>query len=112
MQRVRDRVLPWVVILKAGTFQLGITAKGEALDVVVLGTGSFSRWVEVLWEGVRNAQAKAQEHDPGGEGRSEGEAMDVKLHEIESYQEQWVRLSVRGSEFVVRYEEAEEVVRR
>ena len=115
VQQVRSGVLPWAVVLRSGTFQLNITAKEEPLEVVVLGTGAFGRWSEVLWEEVN---AKNSMRDPnvregsGGLSVNGEEVMEVRIHEVNHHPESKVSLSVGDFEFAVRYLEAGDLVMR
>ncbi|KAG0646774.1 Leukocyte receptor cluster member 9 [Hyphodiscus hymeniophilus] len=94
LEKVRQGSLPWVVVLKAGTFQLQITAVREPLECLVLGTVAYKRWVEVLWEAVRVWKD------------------EVKIHYIKVLFGHEVLISGWGCEFLVQYFEAEELVRR
>lgn len=97
MQRVRDGILPWMLILPSGTHQLHLTATNEPLDCVVLGTMPFRRFMDLFWEAVKPAQQE------GGL---------VVVHEVKTYPDLRILLSVGEYEFELRYLECAALVRK
>jgi hypothetical protein len=136
MGMIREGTLPWVVVLPEGKFELGLTATDERLEVLVLGTMHFSRFVELFWEGVgRERERQTQVSDrvvEKGEEEVGERAMDgvergvgmlpgagerscepkVEVHEVRTYADHRIRMSVGEHEFEIRFLECSALVRR